>query len=102
MDKQTAALLLTVAVHVVAVAVLVWAALGEQCLDWRGWWPGDDGSGDPPGPEPGPRRSDDLLLPGAEPSGVRLRDEHERLSDVRRRARRPAHAPEPARPREPA
>jgi hypothetical protein len=102
--KETAAFLVITAVHVIAMAVLVWAVLDGQRFGWRGWWP-DDGGGGPDGPtrpEPDGPSGDGLPLPGADPAGVRLRTEHERLADQRGRARRPAHAPQPERPREPA
>ena len=99
MDKVTAALLLIVAVHLVAVVVLFWA-LVDGDTGWRGWWPGGGGGDDGHGPgEPrptAPRGGDRLPLPDAAPAGVRLRDEHERLADVRRRERRPAREPERA------
>jgi hypothetical protein len=101
-DKVTAALLLLVGVHVVAVAVLIWAIADTGRSDWRRWRPG---GGDGRGPEdPGPMApdgpgGDGLPLPDAEPAGVRLRTEHERLARARRRLRRPAREPE--RPREP-
>jgi hypothetical protein len=101
-DSPTAALLLTVAVHIVAVAVLLWAIFDGERFEWRRWWTddGDDGGG-PSGAPDGPG-GDALPLPDAEPAGLRIRTEHDRLGDTRRRLRRPEHAPEPARPREPA
>ena len=102
MTKEVLALALTVLVHVIGMAALVWALLldDENRPDWRGWWPGDDD--DPPvEPPPGPR-GDGLPLRDAEPSAVRLR-EHGRLADAHPRpSRRPAHAParEPVRERE--
>lgn len=106
MDKATLAILLTLVVHVLGIAVLFWLAF-DGGLDWRTWWPGDgDGGGgggdEPPAGEPeGPRGG--VPLDDALPAGVRLRTEHERLR--RRRVRRPRHAPRtapaPARDREP-
>jgi hypothetical protein len=90
--KEVLALALTVLVHVIGMAALVWALLidDENRPDWRGWWP--DGDDEPPGPPPRPR--DGLPLSDAEPSRVRLR-EPGRLADAHPRpARRPAHAPE--------
>jgi hypothetical protein len=92
--KEVLALALTVLVHVIGMAALVWALLldDDNRPDWRGWWP--DGDDEPPAPPPGPR--DGLPLRDAEPSKVRMR-EPGRLADAHRRpARRPAHAPERA------
>jgi hypothetical protein len=97
--KEVLALALTLLVHVIGMAALVWALLAddESRPDWRGWWPGGDDEPEPPEP-PKPRGG--LPLPDAEPSRVRLR-ESGRLADARTRpSRRPEHAPE--RPREPA
>lgn len=104
MTKEVLALALTVLVHVIGMAALVWALLrdDENRPDWRGWWPGGDD--DPPEPPPSPRDRGGLPLPDAEPSAVRFR-EPGRLGDVHRRpARRPDHAPEraPQRPVTPA
>ncbi|MDX6665941.1 MAG: hypothetical protein QOG68_2147 [Solirubrobacteraceae bacterium] len=100
MGKEVAALGLILAVHLVAVGVLLWAMLGDGRVDWRGWWPGDDGPGDDPvAPVPPGPGGDGLPLPGAVPAGMRLRTEHERLAAGARRVRRPAHAPEPERTR---
>lgn len=103
MNKELAALGLTLAVHVVAVGVLIWAMCDGRAPDWRSWWPRDDEPGDdPPRPAPDVPGGDGLPLPGADPAGARLRTEHERLADrARRRSRRPAHTPEPDRSREP-
>ena len=93
MTKEVLALALTVLVHVIGMAALVWALLldDENRPDWRGWWPGGDD--EPPAPPPQEPRGG-LPLPDAEPSSVRLR-EPGRLADVHDRpARRPAHAPE--------
>lgn len=95
MDKPTIAILLTFAVHVLGLVVLFWLALDGARLDWRGWWPGDDGRG---GGEP---PADPPPLPDGDPAAVRLRTEHDRLGAARR-VRRPAHPPQPARTREPA
>jgi hypothetical protein len=105
-DKPTAAILLTLVVHVLGIGVLFWLALDGERFDRRGWWPqdggdGGDGGGGSPAPEPeGPR--DGVPLPDAEPAAVRLRSGHERLTGTPRRERRPQHAPDPARPRQPA
>jgi hypothetical protein len=91
--KEVLALALTVLVHVIGMAALVWALLldDENRPDWRGWWPGDDD--EPPAPPPPGPSGDGLPLRDAEPSSVRLR-EHGKLADGHPRpARRPAHAP---------
>jgi hypothetical protein len=100
--KEVLALALTVLVHVIGMAALVWALLldDENRPDWRGWWPGGDD--EPPAPPPPGPSGDGLPLRDAEPSAVRLR-EHGNLADAHPRpARRPAHAPqrEPVRERE--
>jgi hypothetical protein len=98
--KEVLALALTLLVHVIGMAALVWALLAddESRPDWRGWWPGGDDD-EPMAPEPRSPRGG-LPLPDAQPSGVRLRDGG-RLADAHERpARRPEHVPE--RPREPA
>jgi hypothetical protein len=103
-DKEVAALLLTVVVHFVGMGALIWALVldDENRADWRGWFGGDD---DEPPPEPSPSPGGDRLpLPDAQPSLVRLRDAG-RLADAHPRpARRPEHPPDraPQRPREPA
>jgi hypothetical protein len=104
-DRPTLALLLTFLVHVLGIAALFWLALDGSRFDWRGWWPGDDGGdggSEPPSAPGGGPGGDGLPLPSAEPATLRLRTAHERLADVRRRTRRPVHAPEPGRTREPA
>ena len=103
MTKEVLALALTVLVHVIGMAALVWALLldDDNRSDWRGWWPGGDD--EPPAPPPTPRDGGGLPLPDAQPSAVRLR-EPGRLADAHPRpARRPEHAPTrvPAREREP-
>ena len=42
--KEVLALALTVLVHVIGMAALVWALLldDDNRPDWRGWWPGGD------------------------------------------------------------
>ncbi|HEX7298727.1 MAG TPA: hypothetical protein VF257_06950 [Solirubrobacteraceae bacterium] len=93
MTKEVLALALTVLVHVIGMAALVWALLfdDENRPDWRGWWPGGDD--EPPAPPASPRDRGGLPLPDAVPSAVRLR-EPGRLADGHPRpARRPAHAP---------
>jgi hypothetical protein len=101
--KEVLALALTVLVHVIGMAALVWALLldDDNRSDWRGWWPGGDD--EPPAPPPSPRDRGGLPLPDAQPSAVRLR-EPGRLADGHPRpARRPEHAPArvPVREREP-
>lgn len=96
MTKEVLALAHTVLVHIIGMAVLVWALLRDEHErpDWRSWFGGrddDDGRGPDPGPGGGP-----LPLDDTEPSPVRLR-EPGRLADgygpVRRR---PSHDPRPA------
>jgi hypothetical protein len=103
-DKEVAALLLTVVVHLLGMGALIWALVldDENRPDWRGWFGGDD---DEPPEEPTPPPGGDRLpLPDAQPSAVRLRDAG-RLADAHRRPpRRREHEPErvPQHPREPA
>lgn len=87
---------MTLAVHLVAFAVLVWAMLGPDGAGWRDWWPRDDRPDEEPlGPQPDAPRPDGLPLPDADPAAARLRTEHDRVAEpARRRVRRPAHAPE--------
>lgn len=97
MTKEVLALALTVLVHVIGMAALVWALLldDDNRSDWRGWWPGggDDPAPSPPAPDP---KGGGLPMPDADPSAVRLR-EPGRLADAhKRRSRRPEHAPERA------
>jgi hypothetical protein len=91
--KETAAVLLITVVHLVGVAVLLWLVLGNERVDWRDWWPRDDRP-EPPAPVAPPPSGGGLPLAEADPAGVRLRTEHERLADARRRSRRPEHAPD--------
>jgi hypothetical protein len=97
--KEVVALALTVLVHVIGMAALVWALLlGEDNRpDWRGWWPGGDD--EPPAPPPPGPTGDGLPLRDAESSAVRLRERGTLADGHPRPARRPAHAPrrEPAR-----
>jgi hypothetical protein len=99
--KEVLALALTVLVHVIGMAALVWALLidDDNRPDWRGWWPGGDDEPPAPPPPPGPR--DGLPMRDAEPSHVRMR-EPGRLSDAHQRPqRRPAREPERAPARDP-
>ncbi len=101
MDTEIAALLLTAAVHVVAVCVLVWAMLDGERPSLRRWLDGPD---DPPAwPEPPSDRPRDggVPLPAAGPAPVRLRGAG-RLRDAYDRSRRPVHDPHPGRIRQPA
>ena len=96
--EETVALGLTFVVHVVGAALLVWAMLDRDDVKGgrSGWWPRDDGPGDPPPPEPRPGPSGDRMpLPGAAPSPVRLREDGGRIAEgYPRRPRRPDHAPQ--------
>ncbi len=93
MTKEVLALALTVLVHVIGMAALVWALLidDDNRPDWRGWWPGGDDEPSTPPPH-GPR--DGLPMPDAEPSKVRMREPGRLADSIPRPARRPAHAPE--------
>ena len=95
MSKEVLALALTVLVHVMGMAALVWALLhdDEKRSDWRDWWPRDD---EPPEPPPQPRDRGGLPLPDATPSSVRLRSPGRIADGHPRPARRPEHAPERA------
>jgi hypothetical protein len=100
--KEVLALALTVLVHVIGMAALVWALLldDDDRPDWRGWWPGGDD--EPPAPPPPGPRGDGLPLRDAHSSAVRLR-EHGKLADGHPPpSRRHAHPPDraPARERE--
>lgn len=104
MDRPTLALLLTFGVHILGIVALFWLAFDGSASEWRSWWPGSDGGeggGERPADPPRGPGGERLPLPDAEPAAVRLRTGHERLRDTRRRARRPAREPEPAREREP-
>jgi hypothetical protein len=106
---EVTAIVITLLAHVVGAGVLIWALLDGDRPDWRRLlFPkdddGDGGSGpdDPLDPVPGPGGDGGLPLPGAQPSGVRLR-EPGRLGDgYPRPPRRPEHVPErpgmPSRP----
>jgi len=100
----------TLVVHLIGAGVLVYALLDGEKIDWRGvLWPRDDDGGgggwDPPGPDAGGPGDGGgvtapLPLPGAAPSGVRLREPGRRIGDAYPRpARRPEHVP--GREREP-
>ena len=102
MTKEVLALGLTLFVHVVGMAALIWALFldDDNKPDWRGWFGWDDGDDRPHEPEPSPS-GDGLPLPDALPSRVRLR-EPGRLADLLPRPeRRPSHVPERAPARTP-
>jgi hypothetical protein len=85
-------------VHVLGGAALIYLLVRDSGESVRDWWPSDDEDGGPPvlGPDGGdPRGGGDALpLPGAAPSGVRVR-EGERIADgYPRPARRPAREPQ--------
>ncbi len=92
MDKPTLAILLTLFVHVVGIAALLWLAMSGDGSSWRDWWPRDDDDRGGEEPPTGPP------LPDAGPLGARLRTEHD--APTRRRSRRPRHAPRRAPQRE--
>ena len=106
MDKEVAALALTVVVHLLGMGALIWALVldDENRPDWREWFGGDDDTDPEPPREPSPGPGGDglpLPLPDAAPSGVRLR-EPGRLADAKPAPeRRPAHPPERAPERTP-
>jgi hypothetical protein len=95
---EVLALTLTVVVHIIGAAGLVAVIVRNEEVDWRSWWPrDDDGPAGPEAPEPPPAGGDRLPLPGAAPSGVRLREPGRLADGYPRPSRRPAHAPEPER-----
>lgn len=98
MTLEAAALVLTFVVHVVGAAVLVWALLDGDRIDWRSVLrPGDDDGGGGRRRR-GPRPGSPPPLPDADQSTERFR-EAGRLAD---RKQRPARRPVPAEPeREP-
>jgi hypothetical protein len=86
---------LIVVVHFLGAAALIWALFGDEGIDFRGFWPDDDGGhGDDPPPGDGPRPGPGgVPLADAEPSGRRLRGP-ERVGDWRRHGRpQPQHPP---------
>jgi hypothetical protein len=93
---------LTLVAHVIGGAVLVWALLDGESVDWGGFWPRDDdggGGGGPtppadPGPGDGGVRVPTPPLPDAAPSAVRLREPGRIAEGYPRPSRRPEHAPE--------
>ena len=93
---ELVALALTVLVHFVGLGALVFVLFQGENVDWRSWWPRDDDDGPGPPTPVGPPP-----LPDAAPGRARLR-ESGRLADAYPPpARRPAHAPAPARERTP-
>jgi hypothetical protein len=96
---EVAAILLLAVVHIAGAALLIGLMFDGTDSAWRGWWPHDDRPEDP-GPEPADPPAGTLPLPDAAPAALRLR-EPGRLADAHERHRRPEHAPEPARRREP-
>ena len=101
-QAELLAILVTIVVHVIGAAVLVWALIDsedQETESWRDWWPKDGREPEPPvapvGPRGGIERPD---LPDAFPSPVRLR-EAGRISEGKPApGRRPAHPPVPAQP----
>jgi hypothetical protein len=51
-STEVAALLLTVLVHVIGAAILVWNMLAGGDASWRELWPRDDRGGGEPPPDP--------------------------------------------------
>ena len=97
MTGEVEAILVLVVVHIVAVAFLIWLMLDGDRGGWRDWWPRDNGPDDPR-PEPPSPGGGGLPLPAALQAAARLRGPG-RLADHYPHARRPAHLPQPARPR---
>jgi hypothetical protein len=93
-SKEILAIGITLLVHVLGLAALVWTLLldPEDRPDWRDWWPRDEDDG-PPEPSPAPR-GDGLPLADSVPSAVRLREPAPLGAGHPRPARRPAHPPE--------
>jgi hypothetical protein len=108
-QTEVAALVLTIAVHIVGAAVLIWGMIDHDDPDrgsWRDWWPRDDRGDDGPPADPTPKPSGDTvvpILPQSTPPAIRIR-EGGRIGDLTPRpARRPAHpAPAPVPERVPA
>ncbi len=85
-------------VHVLGGAALIYMLVRDSGENVRDWWPGEDEGGGPPLSIPDDRDphggGDALPLPGAAPSGVRLR-EGERIADgYPRPQRRPVREPQ--------
>ncbi len=100
-QTEIAALVLTIAVHFVGAAALIWGMIDHDDPDrgsWRDWWPRDGRGDDGPPLEPAPTPSGETVvpvLPHSAPAPVRIR-EGARIGDLTpRRERRPAH-PAPA------
>jgi hypothetical protein len=103
--REIIALSLVLVVHLIGALALVWALLEDSTRAGyrRRWGFGGGGGEDPDPPPPAPRPTPGravrppLPLADAAPASARLRGPG-RLADARDRpARRPDHAPEPAR-----
>ena len=94
MSGPVLAIILTLVVHLIGGALLIWALAGDDLLKMFSTKPQDDGGLPPPPPRPedpaGPR--DGLPLPDAAPARFRLRGPHRRRRSTR--PRRPQHVPE--------
>ncbi|UTI63114.1 hypothetical protein NBH00_17325 [Paraconexibacter antarcticus] len=110
-NTEVAALVLTVAVHLIGAGALIYGMIDFDDPDrgsWRDWWPrddrGDDGPDLPDAPEPSPQ-GDGLPVPvldDSRPAPGRVR-EGVRIGDLTPRpSRRPAHPPAPVPDRTPA
>ncbi len=100
-QTELAAIVLTIAVHIVGAAVLLWGMIDHDDPDrgsWRDWWPRDHRDDDGPSPDPSPAPSGDVavpVLPASTPAPGRVR-EGARIGDLTpRRDRRPAHPATP-------
>jgi hypothetical protein len=100
--SEIIALTLILVVHLVGGLMLVWGMLDDESRarwDPRWWRRGDDPGDEPrdPGPLPPPVTRGPLPLPGATPSGVRLRDERTLRDAHPLPPRRPQRVPRPER-----
>jgi hypothetical protein len=104
MSGPIAAIILTVVVHFIGAAVLVWAMAGKEALDVFRTGGSDDGRGGRPrGPaplEPEPTPGLGVPMADADLAAVRLREPGRIAEGYQRRPRRPEHVPAPAPARE--
>jgi hypothetical protein len=94
---EVIALGLTLGVHLLGAAALVAVIMRDSGASVRDWWPHDDDGGtprdDPRDPALPSGGGDELPLPDAAPSSVRLREPGAIGDAYPRRPRRPAHPP---------
>ncbi len=104
MSGPIAAIILTIVVHFIGAAVLIWAMAGKEALDvFRSPGSGGGGGGRPRGPaplDPAPTPGLGVPMADAERSAVRLREPGRIADGYGRRPRRPEHVPAPAPARE--